>query len=96
MRYMEGVLERCRKDPDKIFTIDTANDKTLSYGELDELTSKVYAYLSDRGIGRENFVMIDLPRGISPIVTAIGVWRSGAAYVIVEEETPAEKKGFHL
>lgn len=94
MRYMEGVMERCRKDPGKIFLIDAAEDKTLSYGELDELTSKVYAYLSDKGIGKEDFVMIDLPRGISPVVTAIGVWRSGAAYVIVEEETPAEKKDF--
>ena len=94
MRYMEGVMDRCRKDPGKIFLIDAAEEKTLSYGELDELTSKVYAYLSDKGIGREDFVMIDLPRGISPVVTAVGVWRSGAAYVIVEEETPAEKKDF--
>ncbi|MBE5847088.1 MAG: hypothetical protein E7300_05360 [Lachnospiraceae bacterium] len=38
--------------------------------------------------------MIDLPRGINVAVAAIGVWRAGAAYVIVEEGTPASRKDY--
>ena len=84
----------CRKAPEKTALIDVAADRAMSYGELDELTAKVYAYLSERGIGRESFVMIALPRGIGTVIAAIGVWRAGAAYVIVEEGTPAERKDF--
>ena len=66
----------------------------MSYGELDRLTSSIYAYLTDIGIGREDFVMIDLPRGINVAVAAIGVWRAGAAYVIVDEGTPDSIKDY--
>ena len=91
---MEKVLDWAKTDPDKTVLFDTETDKEMSYRKLDELTSRIYAYLKDRGIGRENFVMIDLPRGIDVAVAAIGVWRAGAAYVIVEEGTPDSRKEF--
>lgn len=80
--------------PDKTVLIDAATERIMSYGELDELTSKVYARLTEEKIGRDDFVMIDLPRGINAVAVLIGVWRAGAAYVLVEEGTPAEKKDY--
>ena len=94
MRYMEKVLEWAKTDPDKTVLFDIETEKEMSYRELDESTSRIYAYLKARGIGREAFVMIDLPRGIDVAVAAIGVWRAGAAYVIVEEGTPDARKDF--
>ena len=91
---MERVLEWSKTSPGKTVLLDTETDKEMSYRELDESTSRIYAYLKDRGIGREAFVMIDLPRGIDVAVAAIGVWRAGAAYVIVEEGTPDARKDY--
>ncbi|MBR1844148.1 MAG: AMP-binding protein [Lachnospiraceae bacterium] len=94
MRYMECIMNRFITEPDKTSLIDAGTDRSLSYGELDVVTSKVYAYLSRRGIGKESFVMIDLPRGIDAMAVTIGVWRAGAAYVILEEGTSVEKKEY--
>ncbi len=94
MVFIEYLLENCKAYPDKIAFIDGATGKKLSYAEVDALTAKVYAYLSDRGIGREDFVMINLPRGIYALVAALGVWRAGAAYVIVEEGMPTQKRDY--
>jgi|GEM_PF-2140867 acyl-CoA synthetase (AMP-forming)/AMP-acid ligase II len=49
MRYMEGVMDWVRTNPDKTVLFDTEADKAMSYGELDRLTSGIYAYLADRG-----------------------------------------------
>ena len=87
-------MEWFKTSPDKETLIDAATGRTMTYGELDEVTSKVYAYLANKGIGRESFVMIDLPRGIDVTAVFIGVWRAGAAYVPVEEGMPAEKKEY--
>lgn len=91
---MEGVMDWIKTNPDKTVLLDTGAKKAMSYGELDRLTSSIYAYLTDIGIGREDFVMIDLPRGINVAVAAIGVWRAGAAYVIVDEGTPDSRKDY--
>ena len=92
MNYMKGILDWSAAHPDKTVLFDTETEKEMSYSELDELTSRIYGYLADRGIAREDFVMIDLPRGINVAVAAIGVWRAGAAYVLVEEGTPDARK----
>lgn len=94
MSYMSRMMEHFKEDADRSAMIDVATGKTLTYGELDDLTSRVYAYLTDKGIGKEQFVMINLPRSIYTFVAIIGVWRAGAAYVIVEEGTPEKKKEY--
>ena len=40
MRYIEGVMNWCRKAPEKTALIDVAADRAMSYGELDEMTAK--------------------------------------------------------
>ena len=93
MRYMEGVMERCRKDPGKIFLIDAAEDKTLSYGELDELTSKVYAYLSDKGIGKEDFVMIEKHlEQMSNTINSLKLWIKSTSDAIDEKQLNTVRK----
>ena len=66
-------------------------DETLTYGELWNLSGKVYAYLKSHNIGREDFVLINLPRSPKITVALIGIWRAGAAGTITEKGYPAER-----
>ena len=70
------------------------DDKDLSFRELDRISGKVYRYLQDHGIGREDFVNILLPRGVEPFIAMLGVWKAGAAFVLLEEGYPAERTAF--
>jgi len=54
----------------------------------------VYRYLKEHGIGREDIVNILLPRGVEPVIAMIGVWKAGAAFVLLEEGYPEERIAF--
>ena len=69
-------------------------EKDVTFRELDILSGKVYRYIRDRGIGREDFVNILLPRGVEPFIAMLGVWKAGAAFVVLEEDYPSERVAF--
>ena len=64
---------------------DEAQPKGITYAQLDDFSGRVYAYLTAKGIGKEDFVLINLPRGIMPVIAMIGVWKAGAAWALVED-----------
>ena len=65
--------------------------ESITYGELWDLSGKVYAYLKSHNVGKEDFVLINLPRGPKITVAMIGIWRAGAAGTITEKGYPTER-----
>ncbi|MBM9510590.1 non-ribosomal peptide synthetase, partial [Actinacidiphila acididurans] len=63
----------------------------VSYGELDAWSSRVAAGLVARGAGVEVPVAVVLPRSVELIVVLLAVWKSGAAFVPVDPDYPAER-----
>ena len=47
---------------DKIALRDDIAQPGITYGKLDELSGRVYGYLKEHGIGREDTVFLLLPR----------------------------------
>ena len=74
---MSNILERLQgyttQDPDAVILYDEAHSKGISYAQLDDMSGRVYAYLKAQYIGREDFVLIDLPRGVLPVIAMVGV-----------------------
>ncbi|MBP9996009.1 MAG: non-ribosomal peptide synthetase, partial [Lachnospiraceae bacterium] len=66
----------------------------ITYRELYHQSGKVYNYLHSKNIGKEDVVMITLPRGAMPIVALFGVWRAGAAVIMLETDYPEKKKEY--
>ena len=79
------------KRPNEIFLVDVAHNIKFSLKESDEISGKVYAYLKDKRIGKEDFVLINLPRGASTILAMLGVWKAGAAFVVTEDTMAPER-----
>ena len=96
MAERTGFLEQFEKNAAELADHIALSDwkKQLTYGELDRLSGQVYRYLSGKGIGPEDFVMVNLERGVDIFAACIGVWKAGAAYVICEVGYPAEKVAF--
>lgn len=95
---MEYILERFLKNvkegPDQPFFYDDLHRNGITCAEFDNYSGRVYAWLKAQGIGREDFVLINLPRGIMPFIAAVGVWKAGAAFVIVEDNYAPERVAF--
>lgn len=82
------------EQPNTAILFDEAHSKGITYAQLDDLSGRVYAYLADKSIGKEDFVLINLPRGIMPVIAMIGVWKCGAAWALVEDTYAPERIDF--
>ncbi|MBQ8136266.1 MAG: AMP-binding protein, partial [Clostridia bacterium] len=80
-----------QKDPDAVFLTEEVTERSFTRLETDALSARVYGYLSDKGIGTEDFVMIRLPRDARPLIAMLGVWKAGAAFTVVEDTYAPER-----
>ena len=95
---MEYIIEKLQKyteeKPNAAILFDEAHAKGITYAQLDDMSGRIYRYLKDQGAGREDFVLIDLPRGVLPVIAMIGVWKAGAAWALVEDTYAPERIDF--
>ena len=94
MSILQMLESYVRDNPNATVLYDEAHTKGISYAQLDDLSGRVYAYLSANGVGKDDFVLINLPRGIMPIIAMIGVWKAGAAWALVEDTYAPERIDF--
>ena len=82
------------ENPGASVLFDEAHSKGITYAQLDDMSGRVYAYLKQNGVGREDFVLINLPRGVLPIIAMVGIWKAGAAWSLVEDTYAPERINF--
>ncbi len=86
----ERWAELVRDDPHALFlTEEDSADFTRQ--QVDELSSLVYAWLLQKGVAAEDFVLIRLPRDARPFIVMLGVWKAGAAFTVVEDTYAPER-----
>ncbi|WP_262365360.1 non-ribosomal peptide synthetase [Gordonia sp. OPL2] len=66
-------------------------DGTRTFGELDTRVRGVAARLVEAGVGPEDVVVVQLPRSVAALETIFAVLYSGAAYLPIEPDSPAER-----
>ncbi|WP_329625052.1 amino acid adenylation domain-containing protein [Streptomyces sp. NBC_01255] len=71
-------------------------DTTLTYAELDRRAEALAARLRTRGAGPEQYVAVAVPRSAELMVALLGVLRTGAAYLPVDLDYPADRVAFML
>ena len=92
---LETIIERLQRytgmNPGAPILFDDAHAKGITYAQLDDLSGRIYSWLKENKIGREDFVLINLPRGVLPVIAMIGVWKAGAAWALVEDTYAPER-----
>lgn len=79
------------QNPGAAFLMEEASGNTITRGQAEELSARVYGWLHARGIGTEDFVMIRLPRDARPLISMLGVLKAGAAFTVVEDTYAPER-----
>ncbi|MFE0458753.1 amino acid adenylation domain-containing protein [Kitasatospora sp. NPDC058965] len=92
--FVERFQERSTQTPDAVAV--ACGDESLSYRELNERANRMARLLVDRGAGVERFVAVLLPRSPTLVVTLLAVLKSGAAYLPIDPDFPADRIGYML
>ncbi|MGW1753126.1 non-ribosomal peptide synthase/polyketide synthase [Streptomyces mirabilis] len=71
-------------------------ERTLTYAELDAAVNRMARLLIDRGAGPERVVALGLPRSLDMVVALFAVLRTGAAYLPLELDHPADRLSLML
>ncbi|WP_227982635.1 non-ribosomal peptide synthase/polyketide synthase [Nocardia spumae] len=70
--------------------------RAVTYGELDDDSSRLARLLIDRGVGPENVVAVALPRSYDLIVAVSAIAAAGGAYLPLDPAHPAERIAYML
>ncbi|MEU4298932.1 non-ribosomal peptide synthase/polyketide synthase [Kitasatospora aureofaciens] len=90
----ELFREHVRATPD--LTALVCGEVSLTYAELDTRANRLAHALIARGAGPERLVAVALPRSAELVVAILAVLKTGAAYVPVDPEYPAERISYLL
>ncbi|MGD0603556.1 MAG: amino acid adenylation domain-containing protein [Streptosporangiaceae bacterium] len=67
------------------------NGDTMSYAELDAQSAALARWLRERGIGPGGTVAFQLSRTARLAVAMLGILRSGASYLPIDQDSPAQR-----
>jgi acyl-coenzyme A synthetase/AMP-(fatty) acid ligase len=67
-----------KRDPLKTAIVDLDNGSEIAFGELDQITADIAAYLKSRGIGRGSRVLLLSDGNLEMLLIWLGAWRLGA------------------
>ncbi|MFI6473594.1 amino acid adenylation domain-containing protein [Streptomyces sp. NPDC050516] len=88
----ELFAEQVARTPDAVAVVHA--DRRLSYAELDAAAEHLAHRLRGKGIGPGDLVTVRAKRSERLVVALLGVLKSGAAYIPLDPEYPAQRLEF--
>ncbi|MGY1496087.1 amino acid adenylation domain-containing protein [Streptomyces sp. QTS52] len=92
--WPEMFADQVRQRPNDIALV--FEDTSLTYAELDDRAGRLASALIARGAGPERVVALAVPRSAELIVAEVAVLKSGAAYLPVDTDYPADRISYML
>ncbi|MBO7509717.1 MAG: amino acid adenylation domain-containing protein, partial [Bacteroidales bacterium] len=71
-------------------------DKTYTYAEVDDISDRIAATLTAKGLGAEDVVSILIPRCEWMVIASLGVSKAGCAYQPLDPSYPKERLNFMM
>ena len=89
---VDRLEAQAARTPDAVALV--CGDERLTYAELAARSGAVAGWLAGRGVGPESVVAVRLPRSLDLVVALVAVLRSGAAYLPLDPDLPADRLVF--
>jgi amino acid adenylation domain-containing protein len=92
--FLDLFTEQVRRVPHTIAASDGCD--SLSYRDLDEISDSFARMLSAASVSRGDIVGIGLERGLGFLVSMIGIFKVGAAYLPLDRSLPQHRRAYML
>ncbi|MCQ2457617.1 MAG: AMP-binding protein [Clostridia bacterium] len=89
--FVEKMRRNAEKYPDRLALALDFHEEPVTCAELWDRSGRIYAALREKGLGREDFIMLLLPRSPRMFIAMLGVLRAGAAFVFMEDTYPEDR-----
>lgn len=86
--------EQVRKSPEAVAVV--FGEESLKYRELNEKANRLAHVLRGSGVGTEHVVGVCLERSLEMVTALLGILKTGAAYLPLDPEYPAERLQYML
>lgn len=90
----DGFLTRAKQAPTAVAIRTTR--RSVTYRELDELSSAVACWLRDRSAGRNALVGVVMRKGWEQVAALLGALRAGVAYLPIDPAVPPARRSWLL
>lgn len=88
---LPDVVDRIAScEPSRVALVE--EDRSLTYGCLNHRANQVAHYLQSIGAGAESRIGVAMGRSIEYVIAALGILKSGAAYVPLDPRYPAARR----
>lgn len=84
--------ERAASHPDRIAV--SIGEESLTYGELDTRSNQLARFFLKKGVKNEDLIALLLDRSLEMFISIFAVWKSGAAYLILDPHQSTERINF--
>jgi len=94
VRYLVHHLvgDAARNHPDDVAVID--RDRSLTYGELDEVTNRIAQLLVQHGVVKGDRVGLYLDKSLESVMAVYGIMKTGACYVPLDPDAPPARLAY--
>ncbi len=86
---LEEVLKAVEVFPNDVAVMDESGN--ITYRDLWDLSLKFAGRFSRDGVGKGDFISIELPRSINYVAAMIGCWMVGAAFAALDISYPSDR-----
>ena len=83
---------RAAEMPDNVAVV--YEDRSYTYGEVDDLSDKLAYWILQQGLGRGDTVSVFIPRSEYMVIASLGVLKAGCAYEPLDPNYPDERLSF--
>lgn len=98
--YPEGkTVSEIFSEQVKLYTDRIAveyEDRTLTYGELNQQANCLANRLRALGVGRDSIVALITERSCEMIIAMVAIWKAGGAYIPIDPEYPKDRIQYML
>jgi len=85
--FASRIQEHARRWPEKVFLESVDQGKAITYGQLDDLTSRIAGFLAAQGIGANQRVTLLAGNSLEHLVVFLGTLRYGATICTINTDT---------
>ena len=91
IQFLQRLSEVSKKYPNRPAAVDRDGERTTTYAQFNDYSSRVASYLRTLGLKKEEVVAINLEKSMEYVAVQLGVMKCGCAFVPISDAMGKER-----